>query len=138
MANEHGKWTYSSEEERWGNECFDTFDEAITAGRNSYASNKEETDEDVTVSQFFVGQISNPVAVINVDSILETVDENYYEQCGDYAEGWHNAIAKEDTAVLEKMMHETFVQWQKLTNNKADFYKVINVVVLDVKEGVTA
>ncbi|MBC2292949.1 hypothetical protein [Listeria booriae] len=103
--------------ECWGAEEFNTKEEAIAAGRKA-ATEKGKLAEnvfgyycnpDVPINDFAVGRMSEPALYIPVDSLLEDIAENVYEQVGEAAETYLDDVTKDDKQKLEDIIRNWLV-----------------------------
>ena len=93
-----GKWSYNhrTDDERWDCEYeFDTEQEAVDAARaaakewaDDYLNDDCESAEYLDNGKFDVGQITSPVYSIDAEAVIEHVQEQVGEQCGECAENW--------------------------------------------------
>ncbi|WCF11571.1 hypothetical protein NDS46_29945 (plasmid) [Paenibacillus thiaminolyticus] len=114
----NGEWTFTLDEEHWNNDSFPSKEEAILAGKEYYSTD--------FVSRFYVGQIIEPEVKFNVENIIDDVDENYHDQCGEYASNWYKGITPADKELLQEMIGDTFSEWLIKTKNKPSFYTIAN------------
>ena len=93
-----GKWVYNYEQdaERWDiDETYNTKDEAISAAiedaaeyARDYCEIESEADDWLKNGSFDVGQIRKPTFSIDAEDIIEKIQEQFDEQCGEAAEDW--------------------------------------------------
>lgn len=117
------KWCYSLNDENYEG-AFDTKEEAIEAAKEEFINDCLTLHEG---TEFFVGQVVNPTISFDAERIIEEIDENFFAQCGEYADGWYSGISNEDEKILQDKMEELLVWWVEKTNNKPCFYRVENV-----------
>lgn len=110
-------------EDTWSScEYFDTKDEAIQAGRkvakqwNSTCETEYYVEdlfgvyleEGEKISSFSVGQCKRAVLGIDIDSFLEQISEDVFEQCGECAEGYLSDVKEEDKKELLELIYNWF------------------------------
>ncbi len=115
-----GQWMYNfGDEEHW-NECeyFGTKEEAVEAGRIEAIARGED--------QYQVGQIQEFVPRIYAEYVMEQINEDAYEECGDNV-GNYPFTNKVDQQKLQDLLDEALERWMDKTNNYPTFYKIGNV-----------
>ena len=123
------KWTYEIDITRdmWRGGVYDTKEEAIEEGKKDAIENGRQS--------FKVGIIEDaPNFGIDVDSVIEQIQENMYNEMGEVAEDYLDDVTKDDTLELEKRLNEVFYKWQEEHNYKPSFYKVISEEVIEVEQ----
>lgn len=134
----------SSDTEVWSSsEFFDTKQEAIVATKeaikkyNADPENENLEDEigyfaeDYSkVTSFAVGKAEVFKIDADVDSIIERIQEDAYDQCGDSADSFLNHVKKEHKDELERII----LDWFNNHDYKANFYSIVNVeeIVMEV------
>jgi hypothetical protein len=122
-----GKWCYSFNEENFEGD-FDTKEQAIDEAIWYYKD--DEKDQDF----IWVGQIK-PVSVgVNIDSLLEQLGEEAYEEAGEYAEDYLTNVTLSHQKILEQRLNNVLVAWMKEFNYEPNFWTVENVKKIDVSE----
>jgi hypothetical protein len=122
-----GKWCYSFNEENFEGD-FDTKEQAIDEAIWYYKD--DEKDQDF----IWVGQIK-PVSVgVNIDSLLEQLGEEAYEEAGEYAEDYLTNVTLSHQKILEQRLNNVLVAWMKEYNYEPNFWAVENVKKIDVSE----
>ena len=123
------KWTYEIDITRdmWRGGVYDTKEKAIEEGKKDAIENGRQS--------FKVGIIEDaPNFGIDVDSVIEQIQENMYNEMGEVAEDYLDDVTKDDTLELEKRLNEVFYKWQEEHNYKPSFYKVISEEVIEVEQ----
>jgi len=116
---ETGLWMYNfGDEENWNeDDYYDTKEEAIENGRLEGIDRGE--------TQYQVGQISMFCPSICAESIIENIEENAYDECGEHGEDCMSCT-KEELNKLQNMLDETLNKWMDETNNRPMIYKIEN------------
>lgn len=115
-----GKWSFTLDEFHWDNEeVFNTEREAVEAALEYYK------DEDV--DYFYVGRLGYPDAIFSIQDILIEIEENYYNQSGDYADGWLANISPRDSRDLKTRFGLVLKDWMEDTGNIPQFYTIKEV-----------
>lgn len=96
----NGEYCYS-----WNGECyhgeFNTEQEALEAAKTDRPYNEE----------VWIGTATEPSLIFNTneDYIIESLTENLYDQCGEFAENF--TVSEEDEKRLGEMLKETVERW---------------------------
>ncbi|MGI2294727.1 hypothetical protein [Paenibacillus sp. GXUN7292] len=88
----NGKWTFSSDEENFCNDEYDTKEEAIATGKEYYDGDS-----------FYIGRIEHPGLGVTVDvsAIFERINESMIDECGHWAEDYLMDTEQEHDKELE-------------------------------------
>lgn len=140
-----GKWTFSfNEETGWDNDEFNTPAEALEAAREAapeYADEEGmEADEKayfLANGNVFIGQRYDFEPTVDADFVIERIQEEAYDECGEYAEYYLERPPMRDTearqtwnaqvADLEKRLTDVFREWARETKNEPNFYLIFDV-----------
>jgi hypothetical protein len=120
-----GKWCYSFNGENFEGD-FDTEEQAIAEAIWYYKD--DEKDQDF----IWVGQTQAISVGVNVDSLLENLGEEAYEQAGEYAEDYLTNVKIEHQKVLEEKLNSVLATWMKEFKYEPNFWTVKNVEKIDV------
>lgn len=133
MENQ-GKWVVNiSEDGIWSSiDEFNTKEQAITFGKTEFEDIYEdevgEKHDSATYKKvFYVGQIEKFIPYVNVDSVLDNVVENAYDEVGEVVEGFLGSVSKEEYGFLEERLNDAFKTWLDETKNHPTFWKIVNV-----------
>ena len=134
MMSSDGKWIINLvEDDIWDsiNE-FNSKEEAILYGKENFEEIYEEEkgekfDSRIYSKVFYVGKIERFIPSINVDSLLDDIVDNAYDEVGEVAEGFLSLISKEEYDLLEERLNEALSEWLDETRNQPTFWKVSNV-----------
>jgi hypothetical protein len=122
-----GKWCYSFNEENYEGD-FDTKEQAIEEAIWYYKD--DEKDQDF----IWVGQTKDVSIGVNVDSLLEQLGEEAYDQVGEYAEDFLTNVTLNHQKILEQRLNNVLVAWMKEFNYETNFWTVENVQKINVSE----
>lgn len=61
--------------------------------------------------------------------LLDQLECDMSEECGEAAEGWISTITREERQELEDMLNRALKRWMKKTNNTPSFFGVSNDTV---------
>lgn len=120
MRNIEGKWSFNKTRNGiWNNGLFDTKEDAINEAKRLY----DEGDA------FYIGQAtSNDIGVgCNVDSLLEDIALQVYDEVGEVAEDYLAYVEKDHRNILEERINNIVLNWMKEFEYEPSFYKITNV-----------
>ena len=152
MRENNLKWVCSpgEDEEIWdASEFFDTKEDAIEAGKKALrefiADPKNEYDqsdvlghlyeewEDIP-STFAIGQLRRPSLRIYADSLIENLQEQSDERCGESSETFLDDVTKEQEKDLEEKLNAVLNEWLTKYNHQPTFYYLDNIEKVQLKE----
>lgn len=141
---------YSDDAEHWGaTTFFETKEQAIEKGKEllkTLHKTKTSTHEledtfghyyDVNVelpTSFVVGKKQDVSHLPSVDSILDEVSEQAYDEVGDIAEDWLHNVDKNAQNELQNDLNILFEKWLVKYNLKPHFYSVVDTSVINIFE----
>lgn len=117
-------WSYSENDELWQHDTFDSIEDCIADAKENYGIGADDT--------IAVGIVEPYVVSVDAETILENLEENAYEECGDAAESWID-YKKELIDQLSNRLTECVNQWLKETGNEPHFYKIVGVKTITVE-----
>ena len=121
-------WEYNDDTELWYNDLFDTVEDCIADARDNYMVEIGET--------IAVGEVVPYEPYVMADNILDELEEDAYEECGEIAEDWNAYSWKDDKESLDELSNkltEIVRQWLKDNGTYPYFYKIKNVKTVEVK-----
>lgn len=121
-------WEYNDDTELWYNDLFDTVEDCIADARDNYMVEIGET--------IAVGEVIPYEPYVMADNILDELEEDAYEECGEVAEDWEAYSWKDDKESLDELSNkltEIVKQWLKHNGTYPYFYKIKNVKTVEVK-----
>lgn len=121
-----GKYTWSSNEsdELWQHDCFDTVDECIKDAKENYGYAIGET--------IAIGETASFVVNIDAERVLENLEEDAYEECGEAAERWID-YKKGSLNKLSEKLTQCVNEWLKETEQEPSFYHITDTRVEVIK-----
>lgn len=145
MNKMHLKWMCNGniDSDAWeASEYFDTKEEAIEAGKkalrefiadpeNEYDQSDvlghvyEEYEEIHTI--FAVGQLHSPSLRVYADSVIENLQEQSDEYCGEVAETYLDDVTKEQEKDLEEKLNAVLNEWLIKYNHEPTFFYLDNI-----------
>lgn len=130
MANKDN-WCYSYNAENFeGN--FETKEDAIEEATIYYNDYHDDEEENEHKKIIYIGKPKPVTISFNVDSILEDIAENAFEQCGEYSEGYLDNVKIEDGNILEERLHKEILKWMDEFNYKPHFWRVKDVEEVEI------
>lgn len=138
MTNE-GKWLINLVEDGiWGSsDEFTTKEEAIAYGKEEFEGIYEEEhgekfDAEIYKKVFYVGKIERFIPSVCAYSVIERITENAYDEVGEVAESFLERVSKEEYGFLEEKLNQALSDWLDETKNHPNFFKIVNVVKVEV------
>lgn len=111
-------WNFDRNAEYWNNDEYDTVEECIKDARNNMIS-----DEDYVV---YIAEVVPFEPKIDADDILCRLEEDAYEECGEFAEDWNVYEANKDDE-LSNALTQVLIDWLKKHHLMPNFYTVENI-----------
>ena len=128
---------------------FDTKEEAIEAGKKALrefiADPENEYDQSDVLGHvyeeyegihtiFAVGQLNSPSLRIYADTVIESLQEQSDECCGDVSETYLNDVTKDQEKDLEEKLNATLNEWLTKYNHQPAFYYIDNIEKVRLEE----
>lgn len=121
-------WEYSENEEFWDNDVFDTIEDCILDAKENYGIEPGET---IAIGETFYWEPH-----VDAFNILERLEYDAWDECGEAAEGWETFDYKRDKEKVEELsekLTEIVRQWLKDNGTYPGFSIIKNVRVVEVK-----
>ncbi|BFH11145.1 hypothetical protein P4K96_29105 [Bacillus cereus] len=118
------KWCYGVNGENFTGDC-STREIAIEEAIGDYG------DEDKAI---YIGQAVAPAIYVSACRIIDEIYENVAEECGEYADGFLDAVSKEAQDALQERINAVLKAWLKEFGYEPSFYSVINIEKIDINE----
>lgn len=121
-------WEYSGNEEIWRNDVFDTVEDCILDAKENYCVEPG--------TEIAVGEVVLWEPYVMSTDILERLEEEAYDECGEVGGDWDAFNYKKDKEKLEELsdkITEIVKQWLKDNGTYPTFYKIDNVRIMEVK-----
>lgn len=130
------KWTFSSDEEWWGNEDYSTREGAIEAGKEAYGDPKSDDFED-----FYIGQLVD-VKFDQKDAdwldLSEKVIESFVnmlsDEVGEGSDYWIGNISDEDEDELNNRLSQAVMGWIEDYGMQNTVQSVTNVEMISMED----
>lgn len=140
------KWTNHRyrDDEIWWNDQFESREEAIADGVKQYktALNGFATDlfdddpERFPSDVFYIGECIRFVPTVDAERVLEQLEEDAYDECGEAAENFldWNYITDDKIADLQENLQRELDSWLERYKCTPTFYSIENVEKIDVED----
>lgn len=122
MKLQSEKWVYSTNEELFSSDEYDSKEEAIKAAKEDY------TWEDQCPT-FYVGQVQEVDfhLDVDVDAILERIAVLVSEEVGEVADNYLDDVTAEHAEQLNDELNEVVQKWMNQHQYNPTFYSVIHI-----------
>lgn len=117
------KWTYAiGDEEDYRGVFFNTKEEALEEARNEMQTDDTYSGDEV----IWVGKVKTFTPVVSVaDELLYELQDQAYDEVGDYEDGWLDDVKKEDQDELDNAIQSCFMEWlEKHPEYKPGFFTI--------------
>lgn len=121
-------WEYSDNEEIWRHDLFDTIEDCVLDAKENYCVEPG--------TEIAVGEVVACEIYIDSTDVLETLENQIYDEYGEISEGWNAFNYKEDKEKLESLstkLTNVVKAWLKENNNMPTFYKIESIIIMEVK-----
>lgn len=98
---------------------FDSYDEAYWAARKDPEAHN--------YSCCYIGEVCEYEPRVSASAVLETVQDDAYDQCGDFAIDYLDDVKKIHKQELGEMLTKVFNDWAEEYGYKPPFFTVENV-----------
>lgn len=121
-------WETSENTEIWRHDVFDTVEDCVQNYLENYAD--ENPNESI-----FVGEVQKYEISIDGSSVMENLEEQAYDECGEVAENWFPSSieGKEGWDELDNQLTDVVTEWLKKRDCMPSFYKIVNVREVEVR-----
>lgn len=131
-ANQVGEWAYSDSEDGNGDglwtDCASSRESAIEEAK-AYAIDQHGDD----CCCCYVAECKEYEPKINVYSILETLTDNAYDECGEASEFWLGNLPVAEVRSLQKALDDAFGKWLTDTKNWPRFSRIGKVERIEIE-----
>lgn len=123
------KYTWEYEEtDIWRHDLFDTIEDCILDAKENYLIDPG--------TEIVVGEAVLWEPYVWAGDILDRLEEDAYEECGEVAEDWYAYNYRKHENKLDELsdkLTEIIMHWLKDNGTYPDFYRIENVCVVEVK-----
>lgn len=121
-------WSRNKDDELWTNGTFETINDCIQEAVSGYEYQSGDT--------IAVGVVALFEPFVDIDCILERLEENAYEECGEAAESWYisgrgdkNAEAWDE---LQDGVNKLVLKYLEKIGEKPGFYRIEDIRVVEI------
>lgn len=124
-------WDFDKDAEFWNNGTFDTVEECIEDAIQFLKTEIEDSDEYPTV--VYIGENREFVPEVDGLNILEHLEEQASEQCGEISNDWETYDWKDrekrdkEISELENELNKVVIDWLTKYKRMPNFYTVENI-----------
>ena len=83
---------------------------------------------------FHVGRRINHVPTIDADMVIEWLQSNAYEECGECSEGWLDDVPAEELDRLQRALQTALDRWLRHVGEKPTFFTVTDTSEVDPRD----
>lgn len=116
-------WSENKEDEVWGHEQFDTREECITDAKENYKMDGLET--------IAIGIVSPFIPYVDAEDVLEQLEIEAYEHCGEAAEDWIDC-KKDEIKKLSEILTKCVNDWLVETKQSPNFYGITDIKTIKI------
>ena len=121
-------WSGNKDDELWNYGIFETIDDCIQEAVNGYEYHSGDTIAVCTVALFEPS--------VDIDCMIERLEENAYEECGEAAESWYifgrgdkNTEAWDD---LQNGVNKLVLEYLEKISEKPGFFRIEDVHMVEI------
>lgn len=123
-------WSNNKNDDLWNYGEFNTAEECIKEAVNSYEYNVGDT--------IAVGEAISFEPFVSIESMLEKLEDDAYEECGEAAENWHISRQKKETKEawdqLQEDVNKAVMEYLNKIGEKPTFYRVDDIREITITE----
>lgn len=121
-------WNYSKNDELWQHDQFETEEECTLDAKLNYDMKSGD--------EIAIGTVYPYVVCADVESLLERLEEDAYEECGEAAEDWDISSRKHYDKEMDKLQEEVTECINKYLlsiKEVPSFYKIDDIYTITIK-----
>lgn len=121
-------WSDNATDEWWVNDTFGTVEECIKDAKSEW-NGKKSSDE------IAIGTIVPYVVSADIDCMLEQLEQDAYEECGDAAESWYISNRKgheKEYDELQEKVTQLVNEYLEKIGEKPSFYKINDIYMVTI------
>lgn len=123
------KYTWETDEtDIWRHDVFDTVEDCILDAKENYCIE--------TGTEIVVGEVVPWEPYVDAFDILNELQFQAYDECGEITENWYSYDCKKDKEKVQQLsekLTEIVKLWLKENGTYPNFYTIENVQVVEVK-----
>ena len=120
-------WSFEETDEMWTHDEFETEEECILDAKENYKMKQGE--------QIAIGKMYPYVVCADVESLLDRLEEDAYEECGEAAENWEITSRKhfeKERDLLQEKVTECVNEYLKAIGEEPTFYKIDDIYTVAI------
>lgn len=121
MENKKYTWNYDLDDEIWTHDSFSTIEECVEDAKENYHYNGD---------YIVVGKVKHYEPNVDVDDVIERLQEQAYEDCGESSVGWID-LENKNVEILSERVNKIVKDWLKETNQEPTFYSIENIIKVE-------
>jgi len=121
-------WNYKETDELWGHDQYKTEEECILDAKENYGMELGDT--------IAIGTVYPYIVSADIDVLLEQLEQDAYEECGDAAEDWDISDSKHYGKEMDRLQEEVtkcINRYLLSIKEVPSFYKIDNIYTVTVK-----
>jgi len=120
-------WNYRKTDELWGHDEYETEEECISDAKENYGMEVGDT--------IAIGTVYPYVVCIDAETVLDALEENAYEECGEVVEDWktYSKDNKEELDNLTNELTECVNRYLLSVKEVPSFYKIDDIYTVTIK-----
>lgn len=117
--NKEYTWNFNKDAELWNNGIFDTVGDCINDARDYMTAE----------SVVYVGEVASFGISVDSEIMLDDLEEQAFESCGESSEGWnaYDHKKRDEINELNEKLSEIVSEWMKKYGYEPYFYAVGNI-----------
>jgi hypothetical protein len=116
-------WSYHETDELWQHDIFDSKEDCIADAKENYSCKAGET--------IAIGKPKAFVPSVDAESVLEALEEQAYEECGDASDGWLD-YPRQAIDNLSDRLTKCVNDWLKETKQEPSFYTITDIETIEI------
>lgn len=115
-------WSESETDELWKHDLFETEEDCIEDAKDNYCKRIGE--------EIAIGTVVPYEVNVDVDCMLEQLETDAYDECGEVAESWNISTRKgheKEIDELQEKITELVNEYLEKIGEKPSFYKIDNI-----------
>lgn len=121
-------WSDNATDELWSNGTFETVEECIEDAKSDWNGKK-------SGDKVAIGTVVPYVVSADIDCMLEQLEQDAYEECGDAADYWYISTRKgheKEFDELQEKVTELVNEYLEKIGEKPSFYKIDDIYTVTI------
>ena len=119
-------WNFNKDAEVWQNDTFDTIEECIKDARRIVSEEAHYMIDCEAPSVVYIGEVIPFVPTADCTDILDRIEEDAFDHCGEVAELWepYDYKKKDEIDELDQKLTDVVVEWLKKYGREPHIYNI--------------